>query len=649
MKAQGRLWIRRITAALIVVSVAGLVALGVQRSRELTKPTGGEREREIADARPDDPAVGVYTGFEYVETIAGRAIFALRSLKTLGRSSGWHEIEGVQLQLYDAGVAGPIVTAAGASFNVETRDAELRGPIHVSFPGGATITTESGHFEASSRRFVTDSEVVFTNGTTVAEAGHAMYLMSDDRLVLGDGALLISGGATLEAPTIEYQRGRQIVEFPEGCRIIEGGAWIAAPYAIVDLVDPEGPPRRISFRGGVKVRDPGDGARGASELSAESLVAERDGHGNWQIDASTTGDWASVTFRLGGAFHERRLRTRILRGVVGPDGPLNMRAEDGVCLEEIPIEGEPRSAEASTARVWFKNGQATDVELEQQVVIRGEHGEATGRRARFSAVSGITMLHGDPGGIERAAVTSPRGRITCDQVQMHDRQGRLEARGNVQGTLNEVAVLGGDAADPAAPMHFAAELLEITQSGAGYRLRDGARLWQGENLLTADDVSYRRSGELLEASGHVRATVPSSQLDRGDAGDGQVVIVARSLSYSRLGGDAVFRGDVRYSDPDNLLTATELSAAFDDQNRIRRIEALGNVELRELATGRTMTAQRAVRDVELGTVHATGSPVRLVDATGSAVSSSSLTWNQADGSVTVAGGTETIYYPQEEP
>jgi hypothetical protein len=48
-------------------------------------------------------------------------------------------------------------------------------------------------------------------------------------------------------------------------------------------------------------------------------------------------------------------------------------------------------------------------------------------------------------------------------------------------------------------------------------------------------------------------------------------------------------------------------------------------------------------------VQATGSPGRLVDANGSAVSSSSLTWNQADGSVIVAGGTETIYYPEEEP
>lgn len=647
MNALTRRSIRVVTAVLMVVSVAALVAVGVQRSRGLARPAG-DRAGSLPEGKPGDPAVGVYTGFEYVETVAGRAIFALRSLRTLGRSSGWHEIEGVQLQLYDAGVAGPLVTAAGASFNVETRDAELRGPIHVSFPGGATVTTQSGHFEASSRRFVTTSEVVFMNGTTVAESGRAMYQLSDHRLVLADGALLTSGGTTLEAPTIEYQRERQIIEFPEGCRVVQGEAWIAAPYAIAELTEADGPPRRISFQGGVEARDPGDGTRGASELSAESVVAERDAQGNWQVDASTTGDWASVVFRLGGTFYERRLRTRILRAVLGPQGPLNLRAEDGVCLDEIPIDGAPRSAEASTARVWFKNGQATDMELEQQVVIHGEDLEATGHRARFSAAAGVTMLHGDPGGLERAVVSSPRGRIACDEVQMNDRQGRLEARGKVQGFLHEVAILGSAADEPTVPMHLAAELLEITQSGAGYRLRDGARLWQGEHLLTADDVAYRQEGELLEASGHVRATFPASQVGSGGGGDGQVVIVARSLSYGRLAGEAVFRGDVRYSDPENVLSATELSAAFDPQNRIRKIEAIGDVELRELATGRTMTAQRAIRDIEQGTVHATGSPVRLEDATGSVVSSSSLTWNQADGSVTVAGGTETIYYPQEE-
>ena len=646
MSVIARRWIRYATAILIVSSVAALVVVGVQRSRSMARPAGN-RTPPVAEGEVDDPAVGIYTGFEYVESIAGKAIFALRSLRTLGRSSGWHEIEGVQLQLYDAGVAGPVVTAAAASFNVETRDAELRGPIHVSFPSGGTVTTQSGHFEASSRRFVTDSEVVFMSGGTVAEAGQAMYLMNEDQLVLADGALLTSGGTTLQADTIVYQRGRGTIEFPHGCKVVQGEARVVAPYATVELVEPEGPPQRVTFRGGVKARGPGDEGRGGSELVAETVVAERDGHGNWQIDASTTGEWVSVVLRGSDAFFERRLRTRILRGVLAPGGPLNLRADDGVCLEEIPVDADPRSAEAAAARGWFKDGLATDMQLEQQVVIRGEGIEATGYRARFSSIAGITMLHGDPTALERASVTSPRGRITSDQIQISDRDGRLEARGKVQGSLSEVATLGSETSDGAGPLHFAAELLEVTGSGASYRLRDGARLWQGQRLLTADDVSYREEAGVVEASGHVRATFPSSQVDRSEAAAGEVVIAARSLTYERFGGRAVFRGDVRYSDPDNVLSATELAAEFDEQDEIRKVEATGDVELRELATGRTMTAQHAIRDVEQGTVVATGSPVRLEDATGSAVSSSSLTWNQADGSVTVAGGTETIYYPEE--
>ncbi|HOC43743.1 MAG TPA: hypothetical protein PKJ99_12075 [Thermoanaerobaculales bacterium] len=648
MNALTRRWIRVVTAALMVVSIAALVVIGIERSRRMARPAS-DRQAPVADGETDDPAIGVYTGFEYVESVAGKAIFALRSLRTLGRSSGWHEIEGVQLQLFEGGVPGPVVTAAEASFNVETRDAELRGPIHVSFPSGATVTTQSGHFEASSRSFVTDSEVVFMNGDTVAEAGRAVYLMSDDRLVLAGGALLSSGATMLQAPTIEYRRDRQSIEFPEGCKVIQGGAWLAAPVATAELAEADGPPQRISFRGGVEARDPGDGVRGGSELSAETVVAERDGQGNWQIHASTSGDWVSVVFRSGESFFERSLRARSVRAVVGPGGPLNMRADEGVCLEEVPVEGEPRAAEAVSARVWFKDGTATDMELEREVVVRGEGIEATGHRARFSTMAGIIMLHGDPTGLERASVTSPRGHVTAEQIQVNDRAGRLEARGEVQGSLADVAILGSEADAASTPMHYAAEVLEITGSGAAYRLREGVRLWQGQRLLTADDVSYRQEGQVVEAAGHVRATFPSSQLDASTAAGDEVVIVARSLTYDRLGERAVFRGDVRYRDPDNTLSATELSATFDDQDRIQRIEAAGDVELRELASGRTMTAQRAIRDVAEGSVHATGSPVRLVDANGSTVSSSSLTWNQADGSVVVAGGTETIYYPEEEP
>ena len=123
----------------------------------------------------DDPVEGIYTDFRYIETVAGQLIFVLNSAKTLGKSSGWHEIETVRLQLYNQGEEGALLSCEGARFNIETRDASLRGPIHVAFPGGAVLTTDTGRFEAGSRQFVTESPVMFTDGNSLGRAGRAMY------------------------------------------------------------------------------------------------------------------------------------------------------------------------------------------------------------------------------------------------------------------------------------------------------------------------------------------------------------------------------------------------------------------------------------------------------------------------------------------
>ncbi len=647
MTPTARRWIRHGSTALIVITVAALVAMGVQRSRRMSRSSEGTVVPELQGNR-DDPAIARYTGFEYVESVAGQAIFALRSIRTLGKTSGWHDIEGVQLQLYEEGRPGPVVTADGASFNIETRDAELRGPVTVTFPSGASITTESGHFEASSRRFVTDSHVVFMNGATVAEAGRAAYSLGDNRVVLTDRAILTSGGTSLFAPEIVYRRDDAKVVFPSGCRVVQGGAWVEAPEAVVDLDDTDGAPTRIELRNGVDAFHPGNADGGAVEAWTERVVATRDGSGNWQVLANSSDRWISVALFFGGGFYERRIETRQLRGVISPDGLLNLRAEQGCCISEIPHEGDPRHAEGRTARVWFTNGQATDMELDRDVIISGEGLVAKGYRARMSSGSGVTMLHGDPSGPERAVITSDQGRITCDQIQIFDREGRIEARGNVQGQLQDAAVFGADDENDSMPMHFASKILDVIGNGESYRLSGGARVWQGQRLLIADDISYHQSVEVVEASGHVRATIPVEQLGSEPGSVEDMVVVSRSLRYDRPGQTATFKGNVRYSDAEYVLSATELSAAFDDTNQITEIDAVGEVNLEELSTGRTMSAQRATRNVAAGTVVATGSPVVLTDATGTSVSSESLTWNQADGSVTVAGGTETIYYPEEE-
>ncbi len=645
--------LRHASTAMIIVIVGVLVAIAVQRVRRMSRPVSGMGAERIED-QGDDPVRGIYTGFKYVETVAGQLVFILDSVKTLGKTSGWHEIEGVRLQLYNQGDEGPLLTAEAARFNVETRDASLVGPVHVEFPDGAILNTESAGFEAGPRRLVAESRVLFTNGESIGQAGSAAYALDGNRLELSGGVTVkAADGMTLRAPSVVYLRDTAHIRFPEGCRIERSGSVIEAPIGVVELEQNDGPPKRVEFEGGVTARII-EGAGGVvTDAWTESFAAERDGSGNWQVEARTNGPWIEVLMQGGERFLQRAVKTFLIRAVVGQEGIVNLRAERGVCLREIGFEGAPRLAEADSARVWFEDGQPTDTELRKDVELRAEGVVAKGHRARMSSPAGITMLHGDPTGPGRATLVSERGRISCDQVQMFDRESRIEARGDVQGELLQVSLLGadpgsGDGAERV-PVHFASGVLEVRDSGETFHLKDNSRLWQGQRLLLADEVVYRQSDEILDATGHVRTTLPAREIDAAAAADADVVVVARSLHFSRREQRANYVGNVRYSDPAHTLSANELIILFDDDNRVTGVEATGSVEMVDLASGRRMTGMKARRDVGGQTVHVTGSPVQLTDASGSMVSGSSLTWDQASGRVTMAGGTETIYYPEELP
>ncbi len=649
MSVASRRWIRRLSALAIVAVLIVVGGLAAQRLRQLKSPVHSVDDDGVA--RGDgDRAVGVYTGFEFVERVAGKKIFELLSKRTLGLSSGWHEIEGVRLQFYREGESGPVLTCDGARFNIQTRDADLGGSIRIDFPSGASLTTDAGNFEASSRRFTANGEVVFVSGATFGRADSAAYDLEHDEIVLEKGVTLRTAtGATLTAPSAVYQRTTGVIAFPAGGRLTMGQSELEAPRMRVELEKDDGPPQRIELDGGVSALTTAPNGDGLVIAQAEKIVAIHDSRGRWQIDATTSGPWVDIRFVGGEGYFERDIKAWVLRGVVGEEGLINLRAENGVCIREVPVEGPVRLGTSDSARVWFSEGQATDVEMLKDVVIQGEGVEGRGYRARLSPQAGLMMLHGDPAGPERVLLISERGRMSCDQAQLYNHEGRSEARGNVQGQILDVSLVGKQAADASQPTHFAAETLDVTEEGGIYHLRDNTRLWQGRRLLLADDVVFNHDASTVRATGHVRTTFPASQLNlESDEGE-DVVVVARSLEFDDNEGTAVYRGNVHYSDPGHTLAAAELSVFFDDNNEVTAVEAVGSVDLVILETGRRMTGQFARREVRTQLVTITGSPVRLTDPGGNEVSGSSLTWNQADGTVSVAGGTETIYYPKEKP
>ncbi len=346
-----------------------------------------------------------------------------------------------------------------------------------------------------------------------------------------------------------------------------GQSELEAPLMRVDLEKDDGPPRRIELDGGVTAQSTApnsDGAgRGADgEDRRPSMTAPVVGSSM----PRRRGPWIDVRFIGGEGYFERELKAWVLRGVVGEEGLINLRAEDGVCIREVPIEGPVRRGEASEARVWFSEGQATDVEMLRNVVIQGEGVEGRGYRARLSPQAGLLMLHGDPAGPERVLLLSERGRLSCDQAQLFNNEGRSEARGNVQGQILDVSLIGRSAADASQPTHFASEILDVTDEGGIYHLRENTRLWQGHRLLLADDVVFHQdagdgAGDRTRADDVSGITVePRGRRGRRRRGGREVARFRRQPRAPRFTA-----ATSATRTPDHTLAAAELSVFFDDE------------------------------------------------------------------------------------
>ncbi len=642
--------IRHGTTVLIVAFLLVVAAIGYQRTSRNGNDVGSVDPGEVG-FDVTDIAVGLYKGFGYTETLNGQTVFILNSLRTLSLASGWQEIEGVRLQLFRQGDVGPILTAERANYNMDTKEARLEGGIHVEFPNGAFLNTEAGRYLSKQQIFVSEGKVLYVDGPTFGQAEEASYNIAEDRVKLeGNAALRAEDGAMLVAPRMVYRRAEHQVEFSDGVELTQGLSQLKAPKATVWLASNDGPPKRIEMRGGVDVFTTVESTGALVEMWGEKVVSQSDAHGDWHVKILTSGPWVEARFIGGPDYYERLIQTVVLGAVIGPEGIISLQAKEGVCLDEIPMEGPRRWATADSGRAWFNDGQLTDVEFDGSVEIMAEDVLATGQRARLVQSSGLIMLQGNPTGRKRVGLDSDQGQMSCNEATVYDREGRLEARGQVQGELRNARLLGGDSTNMGdEPVRFAGGLLEVSEDGNRYALRENARIWQGHRLLLADDVRYQNSTESVAARGHVRATFPAEHMDPDSSGDADVVIDSRSLDYDAIEGSAVFRGSVHYSDPRHALSANRLSIAFNEGGEISDVEAEGAVEIKDLEMGRRLTGQHAWREVAKQVIIVTGTPAQLTDGRGNVASGESLTWNQADGTVSIGGGTELIYYPEEQP
>jgi len=639
-------WTSAIALAAVLIAIAITVGVRVRRKAAIHEDAGPTIISQPDTQDDAETAIGLNKNFNYLERINGKLVFALEALQTLGKKSNWHEIEGITLHLYDdEGEPGPVLTCRQASFNSRTKNARLSGNIHILFPDGAFLSTEKGSLKEGGQTFSTGTKMTYVSKELIGTANRVDLDMKTSKIILSGGVILQSSeGNSLRAPRMEYSRKRQILQFSEGIRMLYGGAHLEANHALIRLEGQDNQPRSIDLKGDVRVRfdDAVSGRR--LESRCESLFAKRDAGDSWQVDARASSGWVEFQSIGGGNNLAEIISAWRIKAVFGQGSLRSARTMGRSCFTIVPPEGEIRRGEAQSIRFWMKAGTATAVELEKNVVLYDSVWRAKAASGRMDFSTRRVILQGDPMGSARVILKSDEGVLTADQAFLVESRDHAELRGRVQGEVFK-GDLAWKHAEENEHLHIASGALTISEQE--YRLSEGARAWQGEELLVADEIRYRPGGGDLYAAGHVRTTFPAVMMDEKAQPGEDVVLIARIMDYSRSGRKAHYQGQVVFSSPSQVLSASDLLIELSEDNDVQKVIATGAVLLKDLKTGQELQGNTVVRDFADGLITVEGSPARATDSAGNLLSGHRLTFNEADGSVIVSEETETIYHSEE--
>ena len=198
------------------------------------------------------------------------------------------------------------------------------------------------------------------------------------------------------------------------------------------------------------------------------------------------------------------------------------------------------------------------------------------------------------------------------------------------------------------PMRFAAASATASDGGARLVLDGDARLWQGERLVRADRLEYDRAGDVVTGEGGILTTARTVS---AGGKPGEVEIRARTLRYDRPAGVATYEGDVVLDDGQAQAKCQSLVATLDGNGALELANLDGGVTVRDRASARVLSGQKARMLVADGFFEIWGKPVLVKEPGGDQVKADHLEWNRASNTVVVLGAednpSETLYHPHQ--
>ncbi len=639
--------LRRASVVLLVLWTAVLVGTFFER-RYRQAPAPEPAEEEPAAKGDQGQPIRVHKGFVYSDTLGIEPNFRIAAREAVEFTSGWYEFRDVQVSLYHEGRVAYGLVADRLRFNPVTHEAETSGRAEVSLQGGVVLRAAGFKLGGRERLLESRGPATFAGPGWGGLAGSALCSLANDTIELAGGVSVTWRGSgrtpeptiVLLARTLRYDRKTATVVFDDGMTVLRGRMQARTAQAELQLSGPEGELRTATLAGPVAVTGVLDDGSDMDASAGTTTVASIPG-GRYQLTAAGAADtgWVTVSWadrHVGW----RQLTTWRLVGEGSRTAWEWLEGQGLACAREIMDGAEPRSLAADRMRLVFEGGQASSVLADGSVRVDTGDQWAVGDKMQVALATRTFVLK--PAAQKRVELGAPGALAWCDRLEGSE-GGDIAARGQVTGAIERAS-----AGRTAVPIRFAASSATASRDGSHLILEGDARLWQGERVVRADRLDYDRAKDIVTGEGGVLTTARAVSAS-GKPSD--VEVQARTLRYDRPAGIATYEGDVTLDDGQARASCQSLVATMDANGNIELANLDGGVTVRDLASARVLSGQKARMLVADGLFEIWGKPVLVKGPGGDQVKADHLEWHRASNTVVVLGAednpSETLYHPHQ--
>lgn len=638
-------FVRRVTGIALVGWLALLVGLLIQRQLSVQRTPfehqGGDDGLGGGGQRP----IRLQKGVVYQSTIGAEPSFRIAADEAAEFENGWAQLSNVQISLYSQGEVAYGLTATNARFSAVLREAETEGESILSLQGGIALRSPGFTVKGNDRLLLSRGAVSFAGPGWGGVADAAKVYLADNVLELTGNVTVSQRGragaaepaVVILAPSLLYQRKQAAVMLGEGCTVLYGTLRVAAPRVAVLLTGVEGQVRKIIMAPPVHIDGQLQNA-GAVQIEAGDTVLDVLEEGRMRITAAALAGPGWLTIRLASPDTGlREVRTWWLVGEGTGQAWEWLEGQGQVCAVEIPPDAEPRNAEAKRARIDFSGGQPTLLAATSHVLLSMGRQRAEGGELTYSLSSSVFTLK--PEGTGRVRLEAPELEAFCNRLESAP-DGTLRGQGDVTGTVRQRTPLTQEGA----PVSFAADNAVVPAGSERLVLDGNARLWQRDRVVRADTIELERATEVLIGKGNV---ITSARTDAA-SGAGEVVVKARQVRYDRNASEAVYEGDAMVTDPQGTATCQKLVVTQDADGSVKLLDLEGGVTIKQPASGRALTGEKARFVMAEDLFEMWGKPVLVQEAGGNQIKADHLVWRRRHNTIVVLGRedapSETLYH-----